>query len=437
VSLLRKRKRDVYNRFVGEPVLRNVIVDVIVDLHIERGESLDLDRLAIELTRIADERSRWLVAVPLTNVLAPKPYLELDECAALGMTIQEKDINREAPRPFSGFTMFHHLRDHLIHDVRWWPGNSRRGPLDTRRTAILYLIEDGTQTAATTIARSRARMVLALWCLLSKPTGEELWPSIGDWLPRPYVNDAIDHKLYEPDEWISKERVQGRSSTEYREYALPDDTDMLREAVRITREAPRSLSARAIASAAWSLHVAERDPNDLERTDQLLHLVRAIQALCDTGRPDEASAKRWARLTERLGIWRELRAAYDQKELEELKRLAHNLRDLAAHSSDDVLVNLGYPPDASRELTRQRLLMGDQLALAQSVAAVPVLLHAVREATVHLARSATEHAYDDVWWLSEIVGPLPAVEPSLFQRVLEDVVDRVRRSLQRLAQRRW
>lgn len=405
VSLLRRHEPHVYNRFVGEGVLRNLIVDVIVDIHIERKEQLDLHRLVTELNRIADERSRWLVAVPLTNVLPPKPYVELDEGAAIGMTIQEKDRGRESPRPFSGFSMFHHLHDHLTHDVRWWPSDSRRGALDTRRTAIIYLIEDGTQTAAATVARSRARMVLALWCLMSRPNGEELWPSIGDWLPRPYVNEAMDHKLYEPDEWMSKERVQGRSSIEYREYGLPDDEDLLRSAVRFTRKTPGCLSARAITSAAWSLHVAEREPNDLERTDQLLHLVRAIQALCDTGQPDDAASKRWAGLTERLGVWRGLRASYEQKELEEVKRLAHNLRDLAAHSSDDVLVNLGYPAAASRELTRQRLLTGDQLALARSVAAVPVLRHAVREVTLQLAKDAIDHDFDEAWWLSTLAVP--------------------------------
>lgn len=402
VSQLRRDEAGVYNRFVGERVLRDLVVDLVVDLHVERAEALDFQRLVKELERAAEERSRWLLAVPLANVMPPQPYVALDEQAALGLTLQDRNWDRMGAEPFDAFTIFHHLQDRLSPDVRWRREDTRLGPLDTRRTAILYLVEDGTQTMALSVGRSRARLVLALWCLLSPPSHEELWPALAEWEPRPYLNHVIDHKLFDPGTWMSRERVHGRSVTEYGEYALPDDEELLRAALRIARAAPSQISARAIASAAWALNVAERDPNDLERTDELLHLVGAVEALCDTGQAEGGSAKRWARLTERCGVWRDLRPFYDQKELEELKRLTLDLRNITAHGSDDVLVNLGYPAESVRPMKGDRVLTGEQLALARASAASPVLRHAVRQVTVRLAREVLARDFDDAWYLGEV-----------------------------------
>lgn len=73
-----------------------------------------------------------------------------------------------------------------------------------------------------------------------------------------------------------------RSIFEYREYVVPGDFVLVSAAVRFTRLATDCLSARAVASAAWAvLSVAEREPNDLEGTDQLLH-QRARSSRCVT-----------------------------------------------------------------------------------------------------------------------------------------------------------
>jgi hypothetical protein len=404
VGQLRRDRPDAYNLYVGERILRDLIVDLVAEIHVERAEPLDFERLANELVRIANERSHWLLAIPLANVLPPQAYVPLDDAAAVGLTVQERDWQRWGSEPFDAFTIFNHLKDRLTAGVRWRPEGTRLGPLDTRRTAVLYLVEDGTQTMALSVGRTRARLILALWCLLSQPTHEELWPALAEWEPRPYLNNVIDHKLYEPGQWMPKQRVHGRSITEYREYTLPDDIDLLTAAVRITRAAPSHLSARAIASAAWALNIAERDPNDLERTDELLHLAVAVEALCDTGEAEGGGAKRWARLTERYGVWRELRRFYEQKELEELKDLTQDLRNITAHGSDDVLVNLGYPEASIRPMMGDRELTGQQLAVARAAAAKPVLRHAVREVTARLAREVVDRDFDDDWYRSDVLG---------------------------------
>jgi hypothetical protein len=262
VSRIRQDAPDVYNWFVGERVLYDLIVDVVA----ERGDGVDFDGLVAELTRIADERSRWLIAVPLANIISPESYVTLDEFASIAMTVQERDWLPSSEAPASSSRIFQHLRDRLFAGVRWRRDDDRLGPLDTRRTAVLYLVEDGTQTMAVSVARSRARLILALWCLFEPPDWRELWPSLAEWEPRPYLYHAIDHKLYQPEVWIGGERVHGRSITEYAEYALPSD-DLVPTAVRITRLATDHLSARAVASASWSLHVAEREPSTASPTE--------------------------------------------------------------------------------------------------------------------------------------------------------------------------
>jgi hypothetical protein len=123
-----------------------------------------------------------------------------------------------------------------------------------------------------------------------------------------------------------------------------------------------------------------------------------------TGDAEGGGAKRWARLTERYGVWRQLRRFYEQKELEELKELTQDLRNITAHGSDDVLVNLGYPEASIRPMMGDRELTGQQLAVARAAAAKPVLRHAVREVTLRLAREVVDRNFDDDWYRSDVLG---------------------------------
>jgi hypothetical protein len=164
--------------------------------------------------------------------------------------------------------------------VRWW--REALGPLDTRRTAVLYLVDDGTQTMDVSVACRRAGLILARHCLFSLPESGELCAALAEWWPRPYLCHAIDSTHYQPEVCIGGGRVRGRSIFEYREYVVPGDFVLVSAAVRFTRLATDCLSARAVTSAAWAvLSVAEREPNDLEGTDQLLH-QRARSSRCVT-----------------------------------------------------------------------------------------------------------------------------------------------------------
>jgi hypothetical protein len=128
----------------------------------------------------------------------------------------------------------------------------------------------------------------------------------------------------------------------------------------------------------------------------LVHLRTAIEAICDVSHDSNDSAeKRWARITNRFGIWNEMQGIYGGRELRDAQRLARDLRNITQHGSDDILVNLGYPPEAVRPLKDGRRLTGEQLGLAQAAATVPVLRHAVREVVSRLATDGVENGWDD------------------------------------------
>lgn len=410
VTALGEREPDLRNHFVGDQVL----ADLIVDLVAEHEGDLDWPALRRLLSEHADQDRAWIVGVPVANLMPPRGYVPLGEHAGLGMAVQERDWEPwDGQAPMERRIAFDHLGDYVDAGMRWYRESDPGGRLDTRRTGVLLLVEDGTQTLAYARAVARARYMLALWCLLHAPDHTELWPSLADWEPRPFSLHGIVHKRYEPGKWTGRSREAGRHVTTYNPYELPDDPALLTAPVRVLEAAMERPAARAGASAAWSLHIAERQPGDLQRTDKLLHLQAAIEALCDTGRAvvttstgttqqaafDTEAAKRWARLTEKLGVWRELRGTYGQRELEVAKRLTRELRNITAHGSDDVLVNLGYPDDRQRHM-RDVTYTAQQLAIARVASAVPILTHAVRTTTEHLVREGMANGWDGRWFQS-------------------------------------
>ena len=158
--------------------------------------------------------------------------------------------------------------------------------------------------------------------------------------------------------------------------------------------------------AAWNLYLVEREPRDFERTDELLLLSSAIESLCDLGQgASDGSERRWARITERLGLWRDLRASYDQRELEDAKQLVRDIRNISAHGSDSVLVNLGYPRKKRRALPGGREVSGHELALARAAAALPVLRHAVRGVAARSADELVDRDFDDAWFTRQFDPP--------------------------------
>lgn len=418
VANLRQRERTLSNRFLSDHSLADLIIEKVVAVEHTPG----WDELCSLLKQAADEQAEWIVAIPVANLTPPAGYVALADRVGIGRADQDRDWDRDGDSPLDPFAIFNHLGDRLSIDARWRreQDDSR---VDTRRTGALFFVEGGTSEIAVNVARTRARYALAVWCLLRRPRWPELWPSLAEWLPQPYLHDAIDHKPYEEGVWMRKERVIGRFVSEYAPYELPADDELLRAPFVALERAETSRCARALLGAAHSLYLAEREPSDLERTDRVLHLYAAIEALCEPSlgagapvgwmqrflrhfrRSQPERENRWGRVTERYGVWRELRDVYAQSELTDAQRLTRDLRNLAAHSADAVLANLGFPTSVTRPIGGTRVVTGEDLALARAATALPVLRTAVRETTARLVAGAIENGWGEAWYESQFARP--------------------------------
>lgn len=411
VGSLAEREPKLYNAFVGERNLYNLIVNIASDviyaglspLHAQRPTAqISWSKLLAELRKHAEQR--WLVGIPLANIVTPHDYIELSASAGLAATIDTDDDSRANARSHRR-SMEQHLGARLSHDLRW-PTDTHGSSFDSRRTAILAFAEDGSRDLSLERAISRARYTLALWCLLDSPAAQEaLWPTICEWEPQPYQMNHIRLKRLD----APGAREQGNSIVVYQLYQLPSDEGALRAPFAAIHAAmdpngTGALHARAVLSAAWVLYSIERTVSDLQRTDQLMQLGTAMAALCDIeeGR-QRGSPDHWKYVTDLLGIWSNLKGAYTQRELENARKLASELRNISAHSSDTVLLNLDFPTTLTRELSARVRRTGEELALARMAATQPILRHAIREVALHFAQHGIQHGWDDTWFKSQLM----------------------------------
>lgn len=402
VSEIRVKEKDLYNRFGNDPFLAGRVVDLL------DAEDLNWSSLIDGLEKFLDESSEWIVAIPLANALT-KGYTEITDCVGLAEVLQDPNWGRDSESSVSSMEIFEHLKDHLDLGVRWHREGTHIGALDGRRTAALIFVEKAAEPLALSVARSKARYAVAMWCLLAPPEWRHLWPTLGDWEPRPYIERTTKRKRYDKEKWVGgRGQPKGGDIIEYQEYELPRDPEVLRAPFRaLERASENNLAARAVLSAAWSLYLAERAPGDLERTDRLMLVFAAIDALCDAGGgPTDDGDNRWGRLAERHGIWREMKDAYSQKDIKDAKALTRDLRNIATHGSDDVLLNLGYPPEQIRKFRGGRERTGAELSLAEAATSFPVLATAAHLAARRIASQGVESHWDDEVFLANF-GPMP------------------------------
>jgi hypothetical protein len=405
VRYLRREQRDTYNAFVQERTVADFIVDYLTDA----PKDVTIDDVVADLrARVAREKS-WLVEMPIMNLRPPREAVALGEHAMLVRT----DWTRRAGPRFGSYlqdvwAVTRHLRDELTPRDRWLRASlAREVDLDTRKTASLLLVEEGTEEVAISLAESRARLAVAMWCLLTPPrsryTPNPLWPTVGRWTPAAHVEFGLQRKLYEPGDGFRRGRARRRGNwtTSHGEYRLTrSDAYLNAPFVAMTRARRGNDCALALLSAARSLYLAERVPNGLDRTERVMFAWRAKEALSHR-RGQGKSSERWQRLVANLRLRSELQArGYEANEIDDAFELVESLRDLTTHLADDVLVNLGYPEQVSTHLTRGRVLDADSLSLARVAADWPVILETVRLAARRLAKGALRNAWSEKWFHS-------------------------------------
>jgi hypothetical protein len=213
------------------------------------------------------------------------------------------------------------------------------------------------------------------------------------------VHYSVLHKPYEPRETITGGSARrGALITEHGLYRLTSREDVLPapfEAMELARQG--NDCALALLSAARSLYLAAAFPTDLERTEKLMHLWAAREALAARGRRGQGSVdERWDRLVKNLRLRGSLtRTGYRRSEVDAMSEMLHSLRDLATHFADDILVNLSFPEKRTVQLNQARELGVNEVALSRVISAFPVLYRLVLKASVRLTEDALSNGWNE------------------------------------------
>ncbi|MBA2383536.1 MAG: hypothetical protein H0V68_02590 [Actinobacteria bacterium] len=406
VRYIRNQHGSLYRKFLYDQTIADDIVEYLTE-----AKSPTLASVVRDLRARAKKQSAWLVEVQLANLLPPVEACPLGPRAMLVRGDSSRERVRWGPHLTDVFVVKRHLGDELTPRGRWLhsPAGRERGgndagrdPVDTRVFASLLFAEDGTEEVAMSLAQTRARIAVAFWCLLSPPRRTKhrrpVWPTVTNWAPVPHIRFGVIRKEYEPSFRMGRKSRRGAMITEFGPYELTKSEAYLLAPFRAMDAAHRGNDAALnLLSAARSLYLAARIPNDLESTERLVHVWRAKEALCQAGLRGCGKANaRWEALVRNLQLRDKLVSrGYALDEIDEAFELAQSLRDLTTHFPDDVLVNLNYPEKRKVVLTRGRTLSAESIGLAYVADDWPVLSAAVHLAARRLAKAAIRDGWDE------------------------------------------
>lgn len=393
VNAVRRDAPAIYNRFAGSSTISHTIVRKLD----EETECPSLARIIELLSDESGGEQRWLIATPLANLAVPNRIVPLSDVAALCPAEPDSNWTSASESTVtSGFDLRTHLGDWLSVRPQWLKAGRRPAPIDTRVTAALVTVEDGTRNAVQDIARTRAGYALAVWTLEQQDTDRRyIWPTEGIWGPQPNLDLGQTIKPFEPDMFAPRSSSSSRI-IEHGAWQLADD-ETLRlpfQAMRHAHDAPHAL---AVLAAARALYLAARFPSDLTVSERHLQLFTAVATLCETDGSfsTKAMLKRWRKLRSGLDLHRELLlAGYSTNQLVTAEEHLKHVRDMAAHAPDSVLINLGYPAERIRTFSGNQSISGEQLSRAMLLSDLRPLLYIVRLALMTVIRRMAEADWD-------------------------------------------
>jgi hypothetical protein len=404
LRFVQEHHRRVFNVYLHE----RTILDLVFDFVAESSSPPTIAGIVRELKTRARAESSWLVEVSLSNLLPPRNVVSLSPKAVLvkadGLRDRDRRDRDQLEEAETYFAVRKQLNDHLGVRARWlFTSQQPEGDIDTRFTAGLLLVEEGTEEVAMSLALTRARFAVAMWCLSMRPErtkrSRPIWPTVSMWAPAPHMLFGTVHKAYKPHPLGSGHApTRGASVTHFEPYRLRDNPTLLQAPFTAMDEARQGNDAAiALLSAARSLYLAAMFPSDLERTERVMHLWAAREALCAQGhRGAGRSDARWDRLVQNLRLREYLsQPGYRKREVDNALKLMEALRDLSTHLADDVLVNLDFPAGRKVQLHKSRLLDSSSLSLAMVVHAYPVLYALVNTAARRLAKRALQNRWDE------------------------------------------
>jgi hypothetical protein len=283
------------------------------------------------------------------------------------------------------------LGDHLGQVTEWAELDNRR--FNTGRGASLLTVENGTAPLALPRARARAQYAVSVWAVLSPPSENELLPDVGMWLPQPSLHWGQHYKRRENDVWPHGERDRGGGIRTWAPYRAPT-ADVLSVPFEAMAEREQR-SAQALLSSAHALIQGGRRSR-IQLSEEIRATIAAIELLCEREPLAHDAFERWSAVAERLKVWETAGVrAYGPEDITSLHERLRFARNVASHGADAVLLDLGYPENARRQVTRKKEATGTDFAFAALAADLDPLRSAVRSVLGELFALMRTSGWDD------------------------------------------
>lgn len=392
VRALRRDHPGVFIQF-HEATLANLIIDELGELE----STPTLEELADRLREIAESEGPWLVSTPLSNITVPDPATKLADDVVLWRAILGTDWMDGrfdgGEDDHSEFDVHRFLGDRLPRVTRWLRFSEREG-VDTRVGAQLLTVEEGTGVLAPARARAKAQYALAVWAILEPPKEWKLLPDLGIWTEQPHIQLGQRFKPREHEKWMPREQVKGNSIRFWGEYEAPG-ADLLGIPFQAIENLERR-SSQALLSAALAQQQASRASRFL-LSERVRNIHAAIECLCEPEPGARGAYDRWDVVADRFGVWEALgKRGYDPQDAIDVQERLKNARNIAAHGSDAVLIDLGYPEAQKRKMQgKNRYALGQDLAIAAIQADLTPLVFAVGHVLNQLLLLMRDSKWDD------------------------------------------
>lgn len=360
-EIVRGIRRDHIGIAIRFP--EETLAALVIDIVAGADRVLALEELAGELEAFAEAEGPWLVSTPIANIRLQEPVIEVAPDAVLWHATLGPEwlADRDAASDdSSALDVSKILGDRLPQITEWESGDA--APIDTRRGAALITVEDGVAGLALPRARSRAQYAIAVWTILAPPKDFELLPDVGIWVPQPHIRSTQRFKRTEEGGSTPKQLVRGATAEHWAPYTAPD-RDILTAPFEAFAHLDRRC-AQALLSATLALFAANRRSRS-ELSAQLRNTMAALESLCEKENELWAAQERWVKVAARFDVWTELsQRGYDTNDLDELQRRLKWARNIATHSVDAALLDLGYPEQAQRKVAKSEIRPGTDFAFA-------------------------------------------------------------------------
>lgn len=367
---------------------------------------LTLGELIGELKKQIANSGPWVVTTPVANIELPDDaqWIDINEKTALALASRDRGDERFSDEPTNHFSILKKFGNGSDARPRWFASQSSGGPIDTRQSAAIISLQAGPDLIAEHRAEVEAKYALAAWCVLAPQGSGVASPSIGNWVPKPWIRRG---QRLEPAKRMHGATGSSRSGTirSFGMWRLPASKSDLSLPFRALGIARERHSARSLLSSSRAFRLACERESDFLIAERVLHLACALESLCEPPSHNPDALKRWRRLVRNLELdsMMEEEGGLSSAEFDETSSALHDVRNIAAHSSDAVLTNVGFPGDRTR-MFQSGERSGEELALSRIHLHLQPMLwilgHAIRRAW----RIAAEDDFSDSKFEERLFG---------------------------------